>query len=191
MIQHTHRTPETWLRQPLLLSAVLLGMVACTTVQPYKAKTPEPVVASTPSQPKIPETETQPVTPSAPMEPAQPLPPPTTRSYSLNAASRALVSQADAQRKAKNFPQAAATLERALRIEPNNPLLWLAYGELRMDEGNYAQAENMGRKAVASASGDPRTQSNAWRLIAESLRARNKNSEAQQADARASSLSGR
>ncbi len=86
--------------------------------------------------------------------------------------------------------QAAATLERALRIEPNNPLLWLAYGELRMDEGNFAQAENMGRKAVSSAIGDPRTQANAWRLIAESLKARDKNNEAQQAYGRANALVG-
>ena len=127
----------------------------------------------------------------APVEPAQPLPPPSTRNYSLNAASRALVNQAETQRKSRNFVQAAATLERALRIEPNNPLLWLAYGELRMDESNYAQAENMGRKAVASASGDPRTQANAWRLIADSLKARDKNSEAQQAYSRANALMGR
>jgi tetratricopeptide (TPR) repeat protein len=135
--------------------------------------------------------ETQPVTPAAPVEPPQPLPPPSTRSYSLNAASRALVNQAEAQRKTRNFVQAAATVERALRIEPNNPLLWLEYGELRMDEGNYAQAENMGRKAVASASGDPRAQAAAWRLIADSLKARNKTSEAQQAYARANALVGR
>ncbi len=187
MMQPTF-SPCAFMRSTLLLG--LLSISACTTVQPYTpvGATPAPAVER---EPEVPAVEIQPATPSVSVEPAQPLPPANTRSYTLNAASRALVTQAEAQRKTKNFIQAAATLERALRIEPNNPLLWLEYGELRMDEGNYAQAENMGRKAVASANGDPRTQSNAWRLIADSLKARNKTSEAQQAYARANALVGR
>jgi hypothetical protein len=173
-----------------VVGSLLLILAACTTVNPY---TP-PATVTKPAPPKEQTgagVEVQPAPPIAPGEPPQPLPPANTRSYNLNAATRALASQAETQRKGKHFMQAAATLERALRIEPNNPLLWLAYGELRMDEGNYAQAENMGRKAVTSASGDPRTQSNAWRLIADSLKARDKNNEAQQAYARANALVGR
>jgi penicillin-binding protein 1B len=44
--------------------------------------------------------------------------------------------------------RATVSLERALRIEPNNPLLWIEMGRLRMDQRNYAQAESMGRKAL-------------------------------------------
>ncbi len=183
------RTTTTWSGNGLLSGVLLLALSACTTVQPYKA--PEVVIPEPVPESEIPAMETQPVIPDAPVETPQPLPPPSTRTYTLNAASRALVSQAETQRKSKNFVQAAATLERALRIEPNNPLLWIEYGELRMDEGNYAQADNMGRKAVASASGDPRTQANAWRLIGDSLKARNRNGEAQQAYARANALMGR
>ena len=179
---------RTYLPTHCLATILLLSVAACTTVSPRA--TPPPTTP-TPTGSEAPEVEIQPATPTASVEPAQPLPPANTRSYSLNAASRALVNQADLQRKSKNFVQAAATLERALRIEPSNPLLWLAYGELRMDEGNYAQAENMGRKAIASAYGDPRTQANAWRLVAESLKARDKNSEAQQAFAHANALTGR
>ncbi len=165
---------------------LLLTLAACTTPPPYRA----PPYAPTPTS-ETPMTEVQPASPWPSVEEAQPLPPSNTRSYSLNAASRSLVNQANTQRQTKNFVQAAATLERALRIEPSNPLLWLEYGELRMDEGNYAQAENMGRKAVASASGDVRTQSRAWRLVADSLKARDRNNEAQQAYARANALMGR
>lgn len=189
MIYTAQRTDNPGSGKHFVTGFLLLGLVACTAVQPYRAPTP-PQRAPMPG-PEAPAMETQPDVPTAPVEPPQPLPPPSTRSYSLNAASRALVSQAETQRKARNFVQAAATLERALRIEPNNPLLWLEYGELRMDESNYAQAENMGRKAAASASGDPRTQAAAWRLIAESLKARDRNSEAQQAYARANALVGR
>jgi tetratricopeptide (TPR) repeat protein len=167
---------------------LIFNLAACTAVPPYRPPTQQAPVSGEPEAATV---EVNPATPEAEVGIPQPLPPANTRSYHLNAASRALVDQANVQRKGKNFMQAAATLERALRIEPNNPLLWLEYGELRMDEGNFAQAENMGRKAVASASGDVRTQANAWRLIAESLKARDKNNEAQQAYAKASALMGR
>jgi predicted Zn-dependent protease len=107
----------------------------------------------------------------------------------LGPASKALVSQAEAQRKKGDLPGATVTMERALRIEPNNPLLWIEMGRLRMDQRNYAQAEGMGRKALSMSVGDDRTQSQAWQLIADSLRARGKNPEAQQAVDRAKALS--
>lgn len=115
----------------------------------------------------------------------QPLPPPVVREPTLGAASRALVSQAQSQVASKNFAVAAASIERALRIEPDNPLLWIELGKVRQAEGNYQQAENMGRKAASMAVHAPRTQSAAWTLVAESLRARGKNAEAQEAQEKA------
>ena len=96
--------------------------------------------------------------------------------------------QAQAQRKKGDLPGATVTLERALRIEPNNPLLWIEMGRLRMDQRNYAQAEAMGRKALAMSVGDDRTQSQAWQLIADSLKARGKNPQAQEAAEKARAL---
>jgi predicted Zn-dependent protease len=171
---------------------VSLSLAACANIQPYSASPPV-ITAPQGSAVVVPEEpvlETQPMEPVAPSEPSIPLPAPS-RSYSLNAASRALVNQADVQRKSGNFAQAAATLERALRIEPKNPLLWLEYGELRMDESNFAQAENMGRKALSNANGDSRAQASAWRLIASSYRARNNNVEAQKAMTKVNELAGR
>ena len=99
----------------------------------------------------------------------------------LSPASRALVTQAEAQRKKGDLPGASVTLDRAMRIEPNNPLLWIEMGRLRMDQRNYPQAESMGRKALAMSVGDDATQSAAWELIAQSLRARGRNAEAEEA----------
>ena len=99
----------------------------------------------------------------------------------LSPASQALVTQAQAQRKRGDLPGATVSLDRALRIEPSNPLLWIEMGRLRMDQRNYSQAEAMGRKALAMAVGDARTQSAAWLLIADSLKARGKNPQAQEA----------
>ena len=113
---------------------------------------------------------------------------PRTPPAALSPASGALVSQAQAQRQKGDLPGATVSLERALRIEPNNPLLWIEMGRLRMDQRNYPQAENMGRKALAMSVGDDRTQSMAWQLIADSLRARGKNAQAQDALEKAKDL---
>ena len=148
------------------------------------AAKPEPGTGAGPSVP-TPEPEVATPTPEVTPEPLPPPPPPKERpktpAAKLSPASQALVNQAQAQRKKGDLPGATVTLDRALRIEPMNPLLWIEMGRLRMDQRNYPQAENMGRKARSMSVGDDRTQSAAWQLIADSLRARGKNVQAQQA----------
>jgi Flp pilus assembly protein TadD len=121
--------------------------------------------------------------PQVPPVPAQP-----PKQFRLGAASSALVSQAHAQAAGGNTDLALTTVERALRIEPENPLLWTELGNIHENAGHYTQADSMGRKAVQLATGDPAAESAAWRLIAESLRARGRNPEARDAEARASAL---
>lgn len=116
---------------------------------------------------------------------------PRTAPATLGPATRSLVTQAQAQRKKGDLPGATVSLERALRIEPNNPLLWIEMGKLRMDQRNFPQAENMGRKALSMSVGDDSTQSAAWQLIGESLRARGKNPQAEDAFAKARALAPR
>lgn len=163
-----------------------LALSACTAPSPYRTPAPPPPVPPSQERPPV---ETQPAPPpEAPVEQPQPLPPPVAREPSLSAASRALVGQAQTQLASKNYPVAASSIERALRIEPDNPLLWIELGKVRQAEGNYVQAENMGRKAASMSVNSPRANSAAWTLIAESLRARGKNVEAQQAQMRAQGL---
>jgi len=88
-----------------------------------------------------------------------------------------------------DFGLAAATIERAMRIEPDNPLLWIELGRVRYTAGDYSQADSMGHKALALATGDVQAQASAWRLIADSLRSRRRNEEAAAADAKANALS--
>jgi tetratricopeptide (TPR) repeat protein len=148
-------------------------------------------VLPAPAQP--PPVEAPPPDAEPAVEALPPPPPPRERpkapAATLSPASKALVSQAQAQRKKGDLPGATVSLDRALRIEPNNPLLWIEMGRLRMDQQNYPQAENMGRKALAMSVGDSRTQSMAWQLIADSLRARRKNIQAQEATEKAKALS--
>ena len=168
----------------LVIAMLLLG--ACST----------PPIRSTPqTQPASPATPATPsdgvVAPQVVAPPAEPLPAPPTRSFTLGTAATALVNQAHAQLAGNNFMLAAATIERALRIEPNNPLLWLEYAQVRYSEHNYSQAESMARKALMLANGDARAQGNAWRMIATTLRARERTTEAQQADMKADALAPR
>ena len=162
-------------------ATLALGMVALSACQTFN----EPL----PPQHRVPPSQPQPQTPP-PEQPPQPSPPvrPPVRAFRLSAASSALVTQARTQAKGGDSVAASATLERALRIEPDNPLLWIELGRLRLNENNAAQADSMGRKAVALATGDPNAQAAAWRLIAESLRARGRNQEAEEAEQRAASV---
>jgi uncharacterized protein HemY len=92
------------------------------------------------------------------------------------------VTQAQAQAAHGDLPAASSTLDRALRIEPNNPLLWIELGRLRLTESDAHQAEVCGRKALALASGDHGTQRQAARLLADALRAQGRNQEAREVE---------
>jgi tetratricopeptide (TPR) repeat protein len=123
-----------------------------------------------------------PAPPSAP--PAQPVPPPPppSRENHLSPATHSLVTQARTQISHGDLDGASATLDRALRIEPNNPLLWIERGRLRLAESDPHQAEGCGRKALALASGDPSARKQAGRVLVDALRAQGKNQEAREVE---------
>ena len=177
-----------------LLPLCALLLAGCA-LEPFEAAPPPSRAPAGSAQNRAP--GSGPVVPSAP-KPAAPgtaaeageatapvAPPPKERPKvapaSLSPASRSLVAQAQAQRSKGDLPGATVSLERALGIEPNNPLLWIEMGRLRMDQHNFPQAESMGRKALSMAVGDPHTQSLAWQLIADAFRARGMNPQAQEA----------
>jgi Tfp pilus assembly protein PilF len=162
-----------------------LYFAGCAVPSPYEPPAPP---QPTPSDERGSQVETQPGSPPTTVEESQPLPAPPPREPTLGAASQALVQQAQAQLAVKNYAVAAGSIERALRIEPDNPLLWIELAKVRQAEGNYVQAENLARKAVSMSVQAPRTQAQAWQLIAETYRARGKNIEAQDAEAKAKAL---
>lgn len=89
----------------------------------------------------------------------------------MSSAGRMLLEQGRAQRVAGEYPQASASLERALRVDPQQPSIWLELGILRFDEGNFAQAEQMGRKALSLSPEGGSIQVQAAQLIEQSRRA--------------------
>jgi hypothetical protein len=125
----------------------------------------------------------------APPPPPVATPPVTTRQFHLGPAATALVAQAHRQSAGGDPQPAISNIERALRIEPDNPLLWIELGEIHETAGHFDQAAGIGHKALQLATGDPHAQSASWHLIAESLKARNRNAEAAEAQRRADELS--
>jgi Tfp pilus assembly protein PilF len=173
---------------PLLLLVSLTVLAACSLQgkprgSPQGTETPAGTArppAPAPGQPGAPAAATPQPPPAAPP-----------RQFSLGPASTALVAQAHRQSGGGDWGQAAATLERALRIEPDNPLLWIELGRVRLGQNNPAQADAMGRKALALSTGDPQAQSSAWKLVADALRASGSNQEAAEADRHAAGLAPR
>ena len=78
----------------------------------------------------------------------------------------ALLDTANRQQDAGQLPAAAASLERAVRIEPRNAETWYQLAVVRFQQGRLAQAEQLARKAEALAGGNSATRARSWRLIA-------------------------
>jgi Flp pilus assembly protein TadD len=166
----------------VVIAVAVSTLVACQSLMgpPVSRPSPPPSRPSTPQPgPGTPEPQPQP----APEQPPAPTQPP--KQFRLGSASSALVKQARQQTGKGDFGGATATVERALRIEPNNPLLWIELGQVHLAEGNAPQAESMGRKAVALSTGDPNAQSASWRLVGDALRARGRTLDATEAYQRA------
>lgn len=101
----------------------------------------------------------------------------------MSPATSSLVTQAHGLMARNDLDGASATLDRALRIEPNNPLLWIERGRLRLAENDPRQAESCARKALALAGGDRAAQTQSGHLLADALRAQKRNQEAHDVEA--------
>ncbi len=111
-----------------------------------------------------PERESKPEAP-----PAVPAPSPPARE---TVAVAGLLETARSEQAAGNMVAAAASLERALRIEPRNPRLWQELARVRLRQGQHVQAENMAARSNSWAGDDRSLRAENWRLIAEARRAR-------------------
>jgi hypothetical protein len=81
--------------------------------------------------------------------------------------------------------QAAAGLERALRIEPTNPYLWQHLAAVRLDQGRPQQAEQFAAKSNSMAGDSAPLRLRNWRLIAEARRRAGNAAGAREAERRA------
>ena len=76
-----------------------------------------------------------------------------------------LVTSSRTSRASGDYAHALADIERAIRIEPRNPYLWLELGEIHLSRDDPQQAAAMARKAVSVAGADDAAKAAAEELL--------------------------
>jgi len=120
------------------------------------------VLAACATAPEAPPGGPAPPTPDA-------APPPISRSE--NVAVAGLMESARADVAAGKLSTAAASIERALRIEPRNPRLWQELARVRLQQGQHVQAEEVAKRSSSFAGSDNALRAENWRLIAQAREA--------------------
>ncbi len=128
-----------------------------------------------------------------PVKAAPPPPPPPVVKYTapppaapeLPAAASSLAAQAEKQRERGDYVAAAATLERAIRIQPREAYLWNRLARVRLDQNNYDQAGSLAQKSNTLSKDQDQIKQDNWGMIAATRRAAGDQSGAQEAEAKA------
>ena len=162
----------------------------------YQAGDLQVAQASAPTTAPLAETATPVATAStsAPVYSTQPpqqismAPATTPASASMGSAASSLMSKAEQQQQTGDLAGAASTLERALRIEPRNALLWNRLANVRLEQQRYALASELASKSNAFAGSDNALKSNNWLIISSSRQASGDYAGAESARRRANEL---
>jgi tetratricopeptide (TPR) repeat protein len=158
----------------LFVSAWLLLLAGCAGVP-----TQPPVTSTIPNA--IPQETLPPgVTPPPAGEGVivEPVPKPI---MSGNPAVIALLDRAQLDTASGHSEAAGASLERGLRIEPRNAWLWHELAQLRLTQGQYAQAISLAQKSISFAGRDRRLLAMDWRVIGNARVAQGNSAGAEQA----------
>lgn len=110
------------------------------------------------------------------------------RGSRVNPAVVALLDTANRQERNGHHDRAAASLERALQIEPREAWLWHRLGQLRLMQGQPDQAEHLALRSNTLAQGNIRLTADNWSLIADARRRRGDDAGARSARQRAAEL---
>lgn len=123
-----------------------------TEPAPVETSGPTSAWSLTAERPTPPSAQTVAAAPSGQTVAYAPPPPAATTSPSLAPAADTLARQAEQQRQARDYVGAAATLERALRIAPQEPYLWNRLARVRLEQGLPGQAGNLAARSNALSS---------------------------------------
>ena len=151
---------------------------------------PLPAAPAAPATPPPPRPEPAPApVASAPAAPSAPAEPEAERGG--NNAVVALIDSANTYVRNNELDKAAASLERAQRLEPRNPNILYDLAQVRAHQAQYGQSEALAQKSIALAGGNKALQAKAWRLIAAVRRAGGNAAGGDAAEAQAVTLGGR
>ncbi len=107
--------------------------------------------------------------------------------YLIAAASR-LWDQARTEMAMGRYDQALSTVERAIRIDGENPRLWTLMAKIQLKRKNFYQAEQLARKSNLLSVKNPSLRAENWRIIAKALNKLGKSESAEKAIKRAEKL---
>lgn len=164
----------------------LLTLAACATKTPHRPEMAQP------PKPGIETTETAP--PANPQQEAQPSQAPKngerapkrpTPAATASPALLALMQEAEAESASGNLDNAAAALERAIRIQPSNAVLWQKLAEVRLQQHQPGLAEELAKKSNSLAKGNAALKRKNWAIIADARRKKGDAEGAADADAKA------
>lgn len=85
--------------------------------------------------------------------------------YKDNAAVSDLIKEADAYASKARYDKTAEVIERALRIEPNNALLWQKLAVTRIQHGKWQEGINLAEKSNSLAGNDVGLKNKNWEII--------------------------
>lgn len=119
----------------------------------------EPSLSTSPFVSETPKSSPPPASELTPFEPIEATVP-------LSPAVGALVSAANHNSKAGDLDSAAASIERAIRIEPRNATLFYKLALLRLKQSKPHLAEDLAKKSALLASTDNTLKKHCWLLIA-------------------------
>tara|TARA_R110002124_G_scaffold73305_2_gene196809 strand:- start:581 stop:1255 length:675 start_codon:yes stop_codon:yes gene_type:complete len=97
----------------------------------------------------------------------------------------ALLTTARQQESNGDLNGANASLERAMRIAPREPQVLYRLAQVRLGQGDAAQAEQLARRGLSYASGRPELQAGLWELVARAREQQGDSAGAEQARQRA------
>lgn len=157
-----------------LLTALLLTLLAGCSVDPQRA--PAPVEQRSPTSPGIPagagsqatvipQPDYSPNTLPGATE-AAPSSAPAITAPARDATIIALVTRASEQAAGGEYQAAAGSIERAIRIAPDDAELWYDLARIRLRQGELDEAEELAVKSRSMAAGHPALQARNWRLVA-------------------------
>ncbi len=105
-----------------------------------------------------------------------------------NPAVKDLWAQAEQARRAGDYDNAALTLERILRIVPDDAVIWSRLAEVRLLQNNSSQAENLAAKSNSMSLDNPLLNYRNWLIIARARKLAGNDVGAQEAEYTANSF---
>jgi len=103
---------------------------------------------------------------------ASPVERPASTPDSSQKAVSSLIESAHADAAAGRLANATASMERAIRLAPRNPRLWQELARLRLQQGEFDQAEQVALRSNSLTRGDASLRFENWNIIAQSREAR-------------------